>query len=32
MPISPSELFHLRLEAEAGTAERTARARSAYSS
>jgi carbon-monoxide dehydrogenase large subunit len=27
MPISPSELFHLRLEAEAGTAEHTRRAR-----
>jgi carbon-monoxide dehydrogenase large subunit len=29
MPISPSELFHLRLDAEAGTAELTNRARSA---
>jgi CO/xanthine dehydrogenase Mo-binding subunit len=29
MPISPSELYHLRLEAAAGTAERTGHARSA---
>ncbi len=29
MPISPSELYHLRLEAAAGTAERTNRSRSA---
>jgi CO/xanthine dehydrogenase Mo-binding subunit len=29
MPISPSELFHLRLEAEAGNAELTTSARSA---
>jgi aerobic carbon-monoxide dehydrogenase large subunit len=29
MPISPSELFHLRLNAESGTAERTGRARTA---
>jgi CO/xanthine dehydrogenase Mo-binding subunit len=29
MPISPSELFHLRLAADAGTGERTARARPA---
>jgi CO/xanthine dehydrogenase Mo-binding subunit len=32
MPISPSELYHLREAAAAGTAERTARARAATSS
>jgi CO/xanthine dehydrogenase Mo-binding subunit len=32
MPISPSELYHLRLDAAAGTAERTKRARSAATS